>query len=148
MNPNFCLPNQDGKQVCLKDFNGKWIVLYFYPKDDTPGCTIEGMEFSSKAKDFEKLGAKIIGISPDSGKSHCKFIEKHKLKIELLSDENKKVINQFDAWGKKKFYGKEYEGVLRSTFLINPGGKIVNEWRSVKPEGHAEEVLNKLKSFL
>ena len=147
MNPNFCLPNQDGKTVCLQDFKAKWVVVYFYPKDDTPGCTIEAVDFSKKIKDFEKLNAKILGVSADSEKSHCSFIEKQKLKIELLSDAEKKVIKQFGVWGKKKLYGKEYEGIIRSTFLISPKGKIAHEWKSVKVENHTEKVLEKIREM-
>jgi len=143
----FCLQNQNGKNVCLKDFLGKWVVVYFYPKDNTTGCTIEAIDFSGKIKEFEKLNAKILGISADSKESHCNFIEKQNLKIELLSDTEKKVIKQFGAWGKKKLYGKEYEGIIRSTFLINPDGKIAKEWKSVRVEGHVEEVLEKIKEL-
>lgn len=148
MNPNFCLPNQDGKEICLSDFKGKWVVVYFYPKDDTPGCTIEANDFTKKLKDFEKLNAKVIGISADSKESHCKFIDKYKLKIDLLSDTDKKVLKQFGAWGKKKLYGREYEGVIRSTFLISPKGEIAHEWKSVKVENHVDKVLEKIKSLM
>src|SRR3989344_9557078 len=141
MTLSFCLQNQNGKNVCLKDFLGKWVVVYFYPKDNTTECTIEAIDFSGKIKEFEKLNAKILGISADSKESHCNFIEKQNLKIELLSDIDKKVIKQFGAWGKKKLYGKEYEGTIRSTFLINPDGEISHEWKSVHAEGHADEVL-------
>jgi len=147
MKIDFCLPNQNGKNVCLKDFRGKWVVVYFYPKDDTPGCTIEAIDFTRNIKDFEKLNAKVLGISADSGKSHCSFIEKHDLKIELLSDAEKKVIKQFGVWGKKKLYGKEYEGIIRSTFLINPEGKLAHEWKNMKVENHVEQVLNKIKEL-
>ena len=147
MNPQFCLPNQDGKNVCLKDFLGKWVIVYFYPKDDTPGCTIEAIDFTKKIKDFEKLGVKVLGISPDSKESHCKFADKHKLKVELLSDEDKKVIKQFGVWGKKKLYGKEYEGIIRSTFLISQEGKIAHEWKNVKVENHVEKVLEKIREL-
>jgi peroxiredoxin Q/BCP len=143
----FCLPNQDGVEICLKDLKGKWIVLYFYPKDNTPGCTTEAKEFSELIEEFEKLNAIIIGISPDSPKKHCNFIEKHNLKITLLSDEEKNVIKEFGAWGKKKMYGKEYEGVIRSTFIINPNGEIVKEYKKVKAKGHAQKVLEDLKNL-
>ena len=138
MNLNFCLPNQDGKDICLSDFKGKWVVVYFYPKDDTPGCTIEANDFTKKAKNFEKLNAKILGISGDSKESHCKFIDKYNLKIDLLSDIDKKVLKQFGAWGKKKLYGKEYEGIIRSTFLISPKGEIAHEWKSVHSRGSGQ----------
>ena len=147
MKTDFCLPNQNGENVCLKDFQGKWVVIYFYPKDDTPGCTIEAIDFSRKIKDFQKLDVSVMGISSDSKESHCKFIDKHDLKIELLSDVEKKVIKQFGVWGKKKLYGREYEGIIRSTFLISPGGKIVHEWKNVKVENHVEKVLDKIREM-
>ena len=143
---DFCLPNQDGVEICLRDLRGKWIVLYFYPKDNTPGCTTEAKEFSELIDEFEKLNAVVIGISPDSPKRHCNFIEKHDLKVLLLSDEEKKVIKNF-AWGVKKMYGKEYEGVIRSTFIINPEGEIVKEYKKVKAKGHAAKVLEDLKEL-
>ncbi|WP_456470178.1 thioredoxin-dependent thiol peroxidase [Caminibacter sp.] len=142
---DFCLPNQDGVEICLRDLKGRWIVLYFYPKDNTPGCTTEAKEFSALLDEFEKLGAVVIGISPDSPKKHSNFIEKHNLKITLLSDENKEVLKAYGAWGKKKMYGKEYEGVIRSTFLIDPDGNIVKEYKKVKAKGHAANVLEDLK---
>ncbi len=143
----FCLPNQDGIEICLRDLKGKWIILYFYPKDNTPGCTTEAKEFSELLDEFEKLGAIIIGISPDSVKKHCNFIEKHNLKITLLSDEEKKVLKAYGAWGIKKMYGKEYEGVIRSTFIINPNGEIVKEYKKVRAKGHASKVLDDLKEI-
>ncbi len=143
--PDFCLPDANGEEHCLKDFRGKWIVLYFYPKDNTSGCTREAKEFTEKKEEFEKLGAVIIGISKDSPKSHARFIEKHNLKILLLSDENHEVIEKYGAWGKKKNYGREYFGTIRSTFLINPDGEIVREWKKVKVAGHVDEVLNALR---
>ena len=145
---DFCLPNQDGVEICLRDLRGKWIVLYFYPKDNTPGCTTEAKEFSELIDEFEKLNAVVIGISPDSPKRHCNFIEKHDLKVLLLSDEEKKVIKESGAWGVKKMYGKEYEGVIRSTFIINPEGEIVKEYKKVKAKGHAAKVLEDLKELV
>ncbi|GAB6045450.1 thioredoxin-dependent thiol peroxidase [Caminibacter profundus] len=145
--PDFCLPNQDGIEICLRDLKGKWIILYFYPKDNTPGCTIEAKEFSELLDDFENLGAIVIGISPDSPRKHCNFIEKHNLKITLLSDEEKQVLKEYGALGKKKMYGKEYEGVIRSTFIINPEGEIVKEYKKVKAKGHAALVLEDLKKM-
>jgi len=145
--PEFCLKNQDEVEICLRDLKGKWIVLYFYPKDNTPGCTTEAKEFSELIDEFEKLGAIVIGISPDSPKKHCNFIEKHNLKVTLLSDENKEVLKTYGAWGKKKMYGKEYEGVIRSTFIINPEGEIVKEYKNVRAKGHAAKVLEDLKKL-
>ena len=144
---NFCLPNQDGVEICLNNLKGKWVILYFYPKDNTPGCTTEAKEFSELIDEFEKLGAVIIGISPDSPKRHTNFINKHNLKITLLSDEEKKVLTEFGAWGKKKVCGRECEGVIRSTFIINPDGEIVKEYKKVRAKGHAAKVLEDLKAI-
>ncbi len=146
--PDFTLPDQDGKDVSLKDYSGKWLVLYFYPKDDTPGCTIEAKDFTAIMGKLTKMGAAVAGVSPDSVKSHCKFIEKYGLKIALLSDPEKKVVKKYGAWGVKKMYGKESEGLVRSTFLISPEGKVARAWNRVKAEGHAEEVLGVVKRML
>ncbi len=147
MNPDFTLNDKDGKIISLNDFLGKWVVIYFYPKDLTPGCTIEAHEFTNFLPEFKKLGAQVLGISPDSSESHCKFYDKEKLKLILLSDPDKKVAKNYGAYGKKNLYGKEYEGIIRSTFLINPEGKVVYSWKSVKPLGHAKIVLEKLKEL-
>jgi peroxiredoxin Q/BCP len=144
---NFCLPNQDNIEICLRDLKGKWIVLYFYPKDNTPGCTTEAKEFSELLDEFEKSGAIVIGISPDSPKKHCNFIEKHNLTITLLSDTEKEVLKAYGAWGKKKVCGRECEGVIRSTFIINPEGEIVKEYKNVRAKGHAAKVLENLKEL-
>jgi len=146
--PDFCLPNQDGVEICLRDLKGKWIVLYFYPKDNTPGCTTEAKEFSELIDEFEDLGAIVIGVSPDSPKRHCNFIEKHNLKVTLLSDEEKKVLKAYGAWGKKKVCGRECEGVIRSTFIIDPEGNIVKEYKKVRAKGHAAKVLEDLKKLI
>jgi peroxiredoxin Q/BCP len=143
--PGFTLPDSDGTMVSLKDMRGSWIVLYFYPKDNTPGCTTEAVDFTTHATEFKRLGAKIIGISPDSCDSHLKFMIKFDLGITLLSDSGKKVLKQYGVWQIKKMYGKESYGVVRSTFLIDPAGKIRHIWNKVKVEGHANEVLNMLK---
>ena len=145
--PEFCLPNQDETEICLRDLAGKWIILYFYPKDNTPGCTTEACDFTEAIEEFEDLDAVILGVSPDSPKKHRNFIEKKNLKITLLSDENKDVIKAYGAWGIKKMYGKEYEGVIRSTFIISPDGEIVAEWRNVRVKGHVEKVKQKLKEL-
>jgi peroxiredoxin Q/BCP len=142
--PAFTLPNQDGHKVKLTGLNKRWVVLYFYPKDDTPGCTTEACDFTSGIKAFEKLNATVLGVSPDSEESHRKFIKKHSLKIDLLSDPDKKVLEKYGAWGVKKMYGKESMGVIRSTYLIDPGGKIAYAWPNVKAKGHAEKVREKL----
>lgn len=141
------IKNNNGKEVSLDDFKGKWLIIYFYPKDDTPGCTMEGIEFTKNLSKFTKLNSIVIGISPDSEESHCKFAEKHKLEIELLSDPDKKVIKEFGVWGKKNLYGKEYEGVIRSTFILNPNGEIVADWKNVKVPGHVDQVLIKLREL-
>ncbi len=146
--PDFCLPDKDGKEVCLKDFNGKNVILYFYPKDNTPGCTIEAIGFTTILNDFQKLDAVIIGVSPDSPASHAKFIEKKDLKVILLSDEDKEILKAYGAWGLKQFRGKTYKGVTRSTFLIDASGKIAHAWPKVKVRGHPEDVKNTLSEFL
>jgi peroxiredoxin Q/BCP len=143
--PDFCLPNQDGEKVCLHDHKGRWVVLYFYPKDNTSGCTLEAMDFTASRKDFEEKGATVIGVSPDSVKSHVRFREKHDLTINLLSDEEKDALNKYGAWQMKKMYGREYMGVVRSTYLITPEGKIAYIWPKVKVKGHVEDVMKKLE---
>jgi peroxiredoxin Q/BCP len=145
--PDFCLKNQDENEICLKDLRGKWVVLYFYPKDNTPGCSTEAMDFTQALKDFEKLDAVILGVSADSCESHRKFIEKKGLKITLLCDESKEVIKKYGAWGVKKMYGKEYEGVIRTTVLIDPEGKVAYIWPKVRVKGHIEKVKEKLKEL-
>ncbi len=138
--PNFCLPDKDNNEVCLDDFKGKFVVLYFYPKDNTPGCTTEAIGFTGILPKLEKLDTIVIGVSPDSPESHAKFIEKKDLKVTLLSDKDIKVIKKYGKWAKKKFKGKEYMGVVRSTFLIDPNGKIAHIWSKVSVNGHPEEV--------
>ncbi len=154
--PNFCLPDQNEKQVCLDDFRGKWVVLYFYPKDNTSGCTKEAVDFTGLKPEFDKLGAVIIGISKDSVASHQKFVAKYDLGIKLLSDESKEVLKAYGAWGEKKQYGKITEGTIRSTFLIDPEGNIAYKWKNVRVRQkrktgevkHAEKVLEKLKELM
>ncbi len=144
--PNFIAKDQNGNIVSLKDNLGdRALVLYFYPKDNTPGCTTEAKEFSEYASRFEQLGADIIGVSPDSEKSHCKFIDKHNLSIQLLTDPEHEIIEAYGAWRLKKFMGKEYMGVVRSTFLITPQGKIAQVWDQVRVKGHVEKVLKQLQ---
>jgi peroxiredoxin Q/BCP len=142
--PEFCLPDAEKGQVCLKDHRGKWVVLYFYPKDNTKGCTMEALEFTAAEEDFNARGAVVIGVSPDSPESHTKFIEKHDLGITLLSDTEKEILTGYGVWQKKKMYGREYMGVVRSTFLIDPEGKIAYIWPKVKVAGHADAIMEKL----
>jgi len=145
--PDFNVLNQDENGVSLKDFDGKWKVLYFYPKDSTPGCTIEANGFTKEVKDFDNLEATILGVSGDSCQSHQKFIQKQKLKISLLSDPDHKIIEPYGVWQKKSFLGKTYMGIVRSTFLIDPKGKIAHIWPKVSVKGHVEGVLEKLKQL-
>ena len=145
--PKFCLPNQDEEEICLRDLQGSWIVLYFYPKDNTPGCTTEACEFTAALPDFSGLGAAILGVSPDSPKKHRNFIEKKELGITLLSDEEKEVCETYGVWQLKKNYGREYMGVVRSTFIIDPEGKIAAVWDKVKVKGHVEAVREKLSEL-
>jgi peroxiredoxin Q/BCP len=146
--PAFSLPNQNGSKVALKDFAGKWVVLYFYPRDLTPGCIVEAVEFSAALKDFEKSGATILGVSCDTPAKHCNFIEKKNLTITLLSDENHSVIEKYGAWQLKKFMGKEFMGIVRSTWLIDPTGVVRAVWSPVKVNDHAKDVLSKLKELI
>lgn len=142
--PDFCLPDKDDKQVCLKDLGGRWVVLYFYPKDLTPGCTREACEFTERLGDFARMDAAVLGVSTDLTERHRKFAAKNKLSIELLSDPKHEVIGKYGAWQPKKILGKELMGTVRSTFLVDPKGNIAHIWPSVKPWGHANEVRNKL----
>ncbi|HZN60533.1 MAG TPA: peroxiredoxin [Planctomycetota bacterium] len=138
--PPFTLKDQNDKSVRLDDFAGRWVVLYFYPKDDTPGCTTEACEFTSILQQFEGLDADVIGCSPDDADSHRKFIAKHRLRVRLLSDPDHKVMAKYGAWGMKNMYGKKVEGVIRSTVIIDPEGQIMKRWGAVKAAGHAERV--------
>ncbi|MFH1836184.1 MAG: thioredoxin-dependent thiol peroxidase [Methanobacteriota archaeon] len=138
---DFCLKDAEGKNVCLKDYRGRWVVLYFYPKDLTPGCTLEALDFSVLKKDFEKKNAVILGVSKDSCESHQKFIDKKKLTIRLLSDPDSEVQKSYGVWRLKKFMGKEFTGTVRTTVLIDPTGKIMKVWGNVKVKGHANEVF-------
>lgn len=143
--PSFELQDADGKTVKSSEFKGKKFVVYFYPRDFTPGCTIEADEFSKEYKKFQKIGATIIGISTDSVESHKKFVDKMGITYVLLSDPESEVSKKFGVWGKKQFMGREYMGIQRSTFLVDEKGKIFKVYPSVKPKGHAEEVLAALK---
>ena len=141
---SFSVSDQNGNNVNLKDLNGKWVVMYFYPKDDTPGCTIEANEFTALNDAFEKENAIVFGVSPDDEKSHCKFIDKYKLNIKLLADTEKELVTKYGVWKEKSMYGRTYMGVSRTTFLIDDKGNVAEVWTNVKAKGHAEIVLNRL----
>ena len=145
--PSFSASDRHEQTITLEDFAGSWLILYFYPKDNTPGCTTEAKEFSEYLPEFEALGAKIVGISPNSEKSHGRFIEKHDLKITLLCDREHQIAKNYGVWGLKKFMGKEYMGIIRSTFLISPDGKIARVWSKVRVKGHVLQVLEKLQEL-
>ena len=144
---SFSLPSTNKINYSLRDSFGKFIVLYFYPKDDTPGCTIETNDFNKILSKFKKLDCEIYGISKDSLKSHDKFRDKYKIKFDLLSDEDLKVLKKYKVWGKKNFMGREYMGINRTTFLIDKKGKIIKIWKNVKVKDHAKEVLETLKEI-
>ena len=145
--PDFELLNDKGDKIKLSKLKGKTIVLYFYPKDDTSGCTKEAIDFSDHLSDFAAIGAEVIGISPDSVQKHSKFREKHGLAVTLLADEEKKVLNTYGVWVEKSMYGRSYMGVERSTFLIGADGKIAHIWRKVKVTGHVKTVLEAAKQL-
>ncbi|ASJ04701.1 peroxiredoxin [Thermococcus barossii] len=141
--------DEEGKEVSLREvLGGKWTVLYVYPKDNTPGCTTEAKEFTELLPEFEKLGFQVVGVSKDSVKSHLRFKEKHGLRIKLLSDPEARLIKALGAWGKKKRYGKEYEGVIRSTFIFDPNGEIVWKKINVRAKGHAAKVLEEARKLV
>lgn len=142
--PEFCALNQDEVEICLRDLKGKWIVLYFYPKDNTPGCTTEACDFTAAIPEFDELDAIILGVSPDSPQKHRNFIEKKDIGFTLLADVEKKMCEDYGVWQLKKNYGKEYMGVVRSTFIINPDGNIAASWDKVRVKGHIEAVKEKL----
>ncbi len=144
---NFMLPDQDGKMHTLTEYAGKWVVLYFYPKDDTPGCTVEACQFRDTFPKFQRSAAVVLGVSVDPVKKHAKFVTKYELPFTLLADEDKKVVELYGVWAEKKFMGREYMGILRTTFLIDPLGKIAKVYEGVKPDGHAEEVLQDIKEL-
>ena len=145
---NFTLPSTSKVKYNLKDSIGKFVVLYFYPKDDTPGCTIETNDFNKLLSKFKKLECEVYGISKDSLKSHDKFRHKYKIKFNLLADEELKVLKKYKVWGKKKFMGREFMGIIRTTFLIDKKGKIIKIWNNVKVKDHAKEVLETLKNLI
>jgi thioredoxin-dependent peroxiredoxin len=146
--PAFALPDQDGLLHSLDEYRGKWIVLYFYPKDNTPGCTTEACQFRDERDAIAQLGnAIVIGISKDSVDSHKKFAKKYNLNFTLLSDESTKTIKDYNAWGQRSLYGKVYLGIIRSTFIINPDGYIVKHYPKVSPKNHAVQIIKDLKKL-
>ncbi len=145
--PEFCLPNQDDVEICSRDLLGKWVVLYFYPRDNTPGCTTEACEFTEAAPDFSELDAIILGVSADSTKKHRNFIEKKELGITLLSDEDTSMMQKYGVWQLKKNYGKEYMGIVRTTFIINPEGVVKAVFPKVRVKEHVAKVKEELKNL-
>ena len=145
--PAFQLPDQDGKKRKLSEFRGQWVVLYFYPKDDTPGCTVEACEFTEGVRGFAKLDAVVLGCSADSPESHRKFIAKYGLKITLLSDPEHEAMKAYGAWGEKVLYGRRMIGVIRSTVIVDPKGNVAHHWKKVKSKGHAESVRERLAAL-
>jgi len=145
--PEFCLPNQDDVEICLRDLKGKWIILYFYPKDNTPGCTTEACEFTEAEADFSSLDAVILGVSADSTKKHRNFIEKQNLGITLLSDESTDMMQEYGVWQLKKNYGREYMGIVRSTYIIDPSGTIKEVFEKVRVKEHVAKVKAKLEEL-
>ena len=145
--PVFVLPSTSKEDYSLNNSTGKYVVIYFYPKDDTPGCTVEANDFNKLLSKFKKLECEVFGISKDSLKSHDKFKDKYKIKFDLLADEELTVLKKYKVWGKKKFMGREFMGIIRSTFLIDKKGKIIKIWVNIKVKDHAKEVLETLKSI-
>lgn len=145
--PDIELARDDGTPLKLASLRGKPVVVYFYPQDDTETCTVEAIEFSRLLPEFGKLGAVVVGISPDSAKSHAKFRKKHDLKVGLASDEDRSIIEAYGLWGEKQTFGRKYMGVERATFLIGPDGRIAEVWRKVRVKGHAEAVLAAIKAL-
>lgn len=145
--PDFQLPDAQGKPLRLSSLKGRPVVVYFYPKDDTSGCTAEAKDFTCLIDDFHKAGAEVIGISPDSPASHAKFQDKYNLGVRLLSDEERKAAEAYGVWVEKSMYGRKYMGVERSTFLVDSSGKVARSWRKVKVPGHAEEVLEAVRAL-
>lgn len=145
--PDFTLPDQNGTSHTLSDYRGKWVVVYFYPKDETPGCTAQACSFRDGRQILEDNHITVLGISADSVESHKKFADKHELNFTLLSDPDKKVIQAYDSYKPKKMFGKEFLGIHRNTFIINPEGEIVKEYTNVKPEGHAFKIIQDIREL-
>lgn len=145
--PAFTAMDHTGEKVRLSQFKGQYVVLYFYPRDNTPGCTVEAREFRDSLEEFQSANAVVLGVSPDSAESHCKFIERFELNFTLLADESHHLAEAYGVWGEKSMYGKSFEGVHRSTFLIGPDGVLIQSWPKVKAEGHADQVLKFLEGL-
>lgn len=145
--PTFALPDQNGKVRKLDDYKGKWLVVYFYPKDDTPGCTTEACSFRDEYQYIQEHGAEVIGISKDSPASHKKFAEKYNLNFTLLSDESFDTIKAYGAWGERSMYGRKFMGIIRSTYIIDPNGNIVKEYPKVTPKAHAAQIVKDLQAL-
>lgn len=146
--PPFCLPDSEGNEVCLSQFRGKWVVLYFYPRDNTPGCTLEALSFNAALESFTEMSAQVLGVSADTPESHQRFADRHNLQILLLSDTSHHILETYHSWQPKKIFGKEVLGTQRDTFLIDPDGMIAMVWRKVSPKSHANEVLKELTARL
>jgi peroxiredoxin Q/BCP len=145
--PEFTLMNESGQEFRLSDYIGKTVLLYFYPKDDTPGCTKEACNFRDDYSEYDKAGVTILGISPDTSKSHAKFKAKYELPFTLLADPDHQIASAYGVWGRKKYMGREYDGILRTTFLIGPDSQIIKVFENVKPAEHSAEVLAELKKL-
>jgi peroxiredoxin Q/BCP len=145
--PEFTLPDHNETELSLSELKGSWVVLYFYPRDDTPGCTVEACEFTEGITAFEQLNAVVLGCSPDTPEKHRKFIAKHDLRLRLLSDPDHSVMEAYGAWGEKNMYGRVSVGVIRSTLIIEPDGMIAHRWKRVKAKGHAAKVQERLEQL-
>jgi peroxiredoxin Q/BCP len=145
--PEFSLPDEQGQLQNLSQYNGRWVVLYFYPKDDTPGCTTEACSFRDMNDAYKEQGIVVLGVSKDTVASHVKFTKKFKLPFTILSDTDKKVITLYEAWGKKRMFGKEYDGILRTTYIIDPQGVIKKVYEQVKPDEHAQQIIADIQAL-
>jgi thioredoxin-dependent peroxiredoxin len=145
--PDFAVPTDTGQTFRLSEYRGRPVVLFFYPEDDTQGCTIENLEFTGHMPEFDELGARVVGISPDTVEKHCRFRDKYGLRVILAADPHRKVIAAYGVWGRKKLFGHEYDGVIRTTFLVAPDGKIARIWPVTRIKGHAEAVLDAVRAL-
>lgn len=145
--PNFSGPASNGTEISLKSLKGKYVVLYFYPKDNTPGCTVEAKEFRDVLEELEAVNATVLGVSPDSIESHCRFTDRFELNFPLIADEDHSIAESYGVWVEKNMYGKKYMGIQRATFLIDPKGVLTQIWAKVRPEGHGEQVLKAIQAL-